>query len=583
VHEESGVAPSRLDFWTTQFAAIARCGRRVEIDLHAKNMPPRTLQAALATGQPVVVSPKYCGEHMGLGYHPASIREAEMTGADELADGDAGLLTGDRTFTRYGYADYLAQDRSWDVRFRIWPGTQRFLLAADPALFRAYARSAAFGGASGIEWTEPLFFKGRLGSGHPQGRCGYADPALTPARDFEKYRHAYRLWGRLAYNPDTDPQVWRRDLRREFGLAAAGIEAALGAASRILPLITLAHAEAADCQVYWPEIYTNVPMAALEAAQPEEIRGGGTFGEVSAFDPQLFQTPAECARDLREGRSDARYTPLEVAQWLRALASRIGAGLAQARGHLQPRAREAMFEAAFRRVEEDVLIQQGIAEFFAAKLASAVLWAIYEGTRSAAAAAAAITRYSEGREAWARMARRAASVYRKDLSYGGGRLGGHWQDRIDAFDQDIIDMRRRSGDALELSGSQSPAAAIRAALSPPARAAVAASHTPARDFQPGEALAITLRLARPDPARVTLLYRHIDQAERWQSQPMQAAGTLHSAQIPAGYTARRFALQYAFEIRDSRGRAARFPGLDADLAGVPYFTVWRPGPAGRHA
>ena len=56
---------------------------------------------------------------------------------------------------------------------------------------------------------------------------------------------------------------------------------------------------------------------------------------------------------------------------------------------------------AFRRVEEDVLIQRGLALFFAGKLRSAVLWRIYVITGNRIAGDAAIVRYTEGRTAWA--------------------------------------------------------------------------------------------------------------------------------------------------------------------------------------
>ncbi|MCU0614349.1 MAG: hypothetical protein MUD09_04610, partial [Desulfobacterales bacterium] len=107
----------------------------VEIDMHAKNMEAETLKSALDTKQPVVVSPKYCGEHLGLPYHTASIREMEMPSENKVTDTGEGLLEGDRRFTRYGYADFLSENRTWDVVFRIWPGTQRFLLNGDPATF----------------------------------------------------------------------------------------------------------------------------------------------------------------------------------------------------------------------------------------------------------------------------------------------------------------------------------------------------------------------------------------------------------------------------------------------------------------
>jgi hypothetical protein len=296
------------------------------------------------------------------------------------------------------------------------------------------------------------------------------------------------------------------------------------------------------------------------------------FGEVSAFDPQLFQTPTDCARELLAAGASPRYTPLEVAQWLADLASQIDAGLTEARSHPQP----AGGPVGFRRVEEDVLIQRGLAVFLAAKLRSAVLWAIYINTGSAQAASEAIARYREGRDAWEKMARRAAHVYRPDLTYGGGRLGGHWLDRITSFDQDIESMRARSKGASRIEIAV-VGAAIRAALSAPARPIVSARHLPAQHFQGGAELTVTLELAQPAPARVRLRYRHVNQGEGWQSEPLSASGAVLRATIPGSYTGKRFALQYYFEIEDGTGRVGLFPGLGAQLAEAPYYVVQRGG------
>jgi hypothetical protein len=572
VHEESGIPTGQPGFWETQFSAIARCGRRVEIDLHAKNMAPQTLQFALATGQPTVVSPKYCGEHLGLPYHPASIRDLEMVGAETLADSGSGLLVGDRTFTRYGYADLLAENRTWDVVFRIWPGTQRFLLNGDPALFSGYSRSASFCGAAGIEWTEPLFFKGRLGSGIAGGRCAYLDSKLSPRRDFEKYLYTYRLWGRLGYDPAANPAVWRRALGKEFGAAALAIEEALALVSRVLPLFTLAHAQAADCQVYWPEIISNMPMADPALPQPDDTRQPRLFGNVSPFDPQLFQSPNECADDLIAGRCSGKYSPLEVAQWLESIADMAAAQISTARAQQGPSASNP----GFRRVEEDVLIQRGLALFFAAKFRSAVLWRLYVQTGHAGAGDAAIARYIEGRDAWAAMATRAAGIYRPNITYGGERLQGHWLDRVSAFDKDIADLRRRRAATYGPAGIVDPVIvdrALKIASETVIRPAVHAQHTPARNFVPGHPLAIILRCSRPTPNRVVFHYRHVNQAERWQSSRLSRADDAFSGEIHGKYTGTRFSLQYYFEVETDSAKTTLFPPLDADLASVPYFCV----------
>ncbi len=576
VHNESGIPKGEEDFWQIQFSAIKDCGRRVQIDLHAKNMTPATLQTALATGLPVCVSPKYCGEHLSLPYHQSAIREREMSPQGSLTDPGTGVLVGDRKFTRYGYADTLAENRNWDVVFRIWPGTQRFLLSGDPATYAGYGRAASFCGAAGIELSEPLHFKGRRGSGLPGGRLAYADESLTPRYDFQKYHYQYRLWGRLGYNPDANPEVWRRSLRQEFGDAALAVEQALAPASRVLTLFTLAHGPSADCVIYLPEMYLNMPMASPDLPQPYgDTLPPKRFGNVSPFDPQLFLSPDECADALLAGQATGKYSPLEVASWLANLAAVAGENITAARRQLGAKASTP----AFRRLEEDVLIQRGLALFFAGKLRSAVLWRIHTRTGHPAAGAAAIAGYVGGRDAWAAMAQRAKSVYRADITYGSNRsLRGHWIDRIPDFDQDIADLRKRLAPPAALTAKVDAAATARAlqvALAPPARPAVTATHTPPEGFRAGQALTLAVTLAAPAPRRVTLHYRHVNQAERWQSLALTATGGSFQGEIPAAYTAHRFPLQYYFEIETAPAAATLHPLLAADLANTPYFVVRR--------
>ena len=49
VHGESGVEEGSYQFWKTVFDGVATCGRKVEIDMHAKGMDQNMIDAALAT------------------------------------------------------------------------------------------------------------------------------------------------------------------------------------------------------------------------------------------------------------------------------------------------------------------------------------------------------------------------------------------------------------------------------------------------------------------------------------------------------------------------------------------------------
>ncbi len=223
VHGESGVPEGSYSFWETVFEGIRSTGRPIEIDMHAKGVDQKMIDIALQTGMPVKLSPKYWAEHMGLGYHQAAIRELEMPREDSPKDSIFAVSNGSRRFLRYGYGDLFKKGRQYGIVFRQWPGTQRVLLWGDPATASAFGRSSHFCGASGMDICEPLYFKGREGSGQPGGRCAYSDTSLTPRFDFEKFTYSYRVWGRLLYNPDALPKCFPSDQTDEQNLSGCQI------------------------------------------------------------------------------------------------------------------------------------------------------------------------------------------------------------------------------------------------------------------------------------------------------------------------------------------------------------------------
>ena len=211
-HGESGVPEQSYPFWKTVFAGITAAGRKIEIDQHAKGIDAEMIGLAQATGMPAAVSPKYWAEHMGLPYHQAAIRPLEMpkpvspaANGAKTAGALMALSNGSRNFLRYGYGDLLREDRKYAVLHRIWPGTQRFLLWGDPLMADAYGRASDFAGSDGVEWMEPLSFKGRKGSGIAGGRTGYTGVISPSARDWEKYLYTYRVWGRGTIIPTQAP------------------------------------------------------------------------------------------------------------------------------------------------------------------------------------------------------------------------------------------------------------------------------------------------------------------------------------------------------------------------------------------
>ncbi len=341
IHGESGVKEGSYNFWKTVFDGVATCGRKVEIDMHSKGITQEIIDIAVDTGMPVNVSPKFWAEHLGLPYHQADIRAFEIPKADQKAEGLLNLSAGSRSFTRYGYADLLKEDRRYGVLHRIWPGTQRLLLWGSPEMSGAYSKAFSFCGSVGAELMEPLSFKGRRGSGIAGGRCAYLDKTLKPKWDWEKYLYSYRVFGRLAYNPDTEPDVWRRYLVKQFDAGAEAVESVLANAFPILPIVLTAHGVSAANNLYWPEIYTNLSIADPDNENPFfDTPSPKVFGNVSPMDPQLFMGINDFADELLKGHHSGKYSPIEYAQWIEDFAEATEKNLAEAKakskGRKQP-------------------------------------------------------------------------------------------------------------------------------------------------------------------------------------------------------------------------------------------------------
>ena len=515
IHGESGVEEGSYDFWKTVFDGVRAAGRKLNLDLHAKGIDQKMIDMALATGNPVTAGTKFWAEHMGLPYHQADIRPNEIPEAGHRDQGLLAQSAGSRSFTRYGYADLMHERRRFGILWRIWPGTERLLVWADPLFAAAYSRAFQFCGSVGVEIMEPLTFKGRRGSGIAGSRTALRNP---PHWDWQHFADTYRVWGRKLYDPNSEVKV----------------DAAMACGSRILPLITTAHMPSAANNNYWPEMYTDQAIAAPGHDEYSDTPSPKTFGNVSPADPQLFYRINDFADNLIAGRRSGKYSPIEVAQWLEDLA------------------------------DEAPPMEAGIGRFFAAKFRAAVLFRLFEKTNDRAALAASVQAYRAARSAWAEMARRAQTEYVADITVGEQTwLRGHWMDRLPAIDNHIAGLEERIASAAD---NGAAAQWIAEATGRPQRPAAGVRHMAPARFTPG----LPLRLqASCEGYSGRLHYRHVNQAERWLSADLKDGG----ATVPAAYTDSPFPLQYYFEFHGAQGAAMLYPGLGPDLAREPYFVV----------
>ena len=578
IHEESGIPQGQYDFWDVLFSAIKNCGRTVEIDLHAKSLKQPLMDSAVRTGMPLKVSPKFAAEHVALGYQQASIREMEMPKTYEInRSGRFDLGKGIRGFLRYGYGDLIQRGHPYELLYRVWPGTQRHLLWGDPVLAAGWSRAASFCGGAGMELFEPLAFKGRSeGSGVPGGRNAYADPTLEPqGGDWRKFEYTYRVLGRTLYNPDTPEEVWLRYLRRDFAQGAQQVQIALSEAGRLLPLVVNAYLPSAANQWYWPELYTHLQIVPGGPAPYYDTPEPLCFGTAASLDPQFFSGAAEHAAALLSNKPTGKYSGLEVAEWLDESVARSNAALTQSRSLVHsPRA------PAFRRMEEDVLIQNALGTFFASKMRAGLFYELFGLSGDPVAGALAVKHLRAARDTWAAMAERAKKVYRLNIAYGDKEdRRGHWIDRLPAIDLDVRNLDAKVKGATQMpAATQSATSALAVAVAKQRRISVNCTHEPPPSFMPGNELKLNLNLSATDiahrPRKVTLFYRHVNQAEHWASQTMAQTGDGYTSAIPATYTDSPFPLQYYFVLSHGEpAEASMYPALGNKFIRQPYFLV----------
>ena len=562
-HYESGIPDGSFGFWGTVFQGVAECGRCVEIDLHAKGISFEQVQMALDTGQPVRVTPKLTAEHQGLPAHQAAMRERERSGRSR------------NSTARYGYSDYLSEDREYGVYYRIWPGKQKILLWADPALAAGYGRHASFCGSLGMEICEPLCFKGRQGTGVSPERRTYADDSLIlKVGDWRKYLYAYRVWGRHLYNPDTNPESYRGFLRSQYGGAALAVEEALGHASRVLPLFTSAHLPAGSAMTYWPEMYTDMAIADTSLRHPYgDTPSPKVFQMVSPLDPVMFSPVNEFVDDFIKNKPHARHSPVDVAHWLDGFATVSQQKIALAQKQVPDAA-----DPSFRRLKIDVAVHNGLGQFFANKLRAAVAYDLYQKRGDADSLRDAIYFYRIARQAWAGIVDQTRGVYVDKLDFGArSSIRGHWADRLPAIDKDLDYteqiLKDKLGESSIILAAPSPVAAQWLKLRP---ATPICKHNVPTQFYPGKPLDIALS-ATGQVKTVKLHYRHVNQVGTYVVESMAGHRGTWRHTIPGEYTDSAFPLMYFFELQDDAGHAWLYPGFEPDLANQPYYAVRRAG------
>ncbi len=444
MHGESGLKPQEMrTFWPDVYRIVNDARPGIRFDARAKNFPDSLIDQAVEMGLNVRITTKYWAEQMGLPFHPTHINRQNQH---------------DR---RHGYADLLRYPRRYKMHWRLWSGgTTRVLLWGDSDYVRRFAESTHLYDGEGFEVNEPLATKMQ---DHPHDEEPFD---LLAARyrycdwEFERYWFFFRLFGRIGYNPDAPPEVWRREFETRFGKGAAPfVERGIQRASRVLPRIVACvfPYRCFPTTRGWPEL------------QP---RGADlpSYAKADVSDTEQFLTVYEAAKLHVAGKDSPKTSPQETSRWFARTAAYVLNQVAEAEKRIGGN-RNREFDSTM----VDLRILANLGRFHSRRLLAALDWASFELAGDLHAFDDAIRREAGAIEAWEAVVAAAGDVYHDDLKFGrrGAGLSGHWKGVLAGLKKSLADLRRK-----------------RRSARPPAKGRSRIAHVPVRRAAPGEDLLI---------------------------------------------------------------------------------------------
>lgn len=192
---------------------------------------------------------------------------------------------------------------------------------------------------------------------------------------WQKMWFAFALWGRLAYDPETSDDLWRRDFRLHYGEAGPALYQATVAASRIAPLMTSYHWNYMNGDWY---VEGSIGSWNTSAEQPRlNYRRYGLYQDIrdyifnNTIDSHYENIPAYVARTLsRQPTPPGMLTPLDVARHLEqdARASMAASAIS---------APNAKYRAEFRDAQMDDEAYSHLGLYYAEKLQGATDLALF--------------------------------------------------------------------------------------------------------------------------------------------------------------------------------------------------------------
>jgi hypothetical protein len=571
VNHESGVGDqvSAEDFWNRCADAVAdtaaETGRPLILDLRAKGLTESMIAHAFSRGLPVEVPTKYWCEHAALPYHLSVMRSEELAQLDNFNHS-----------RRYSYADMLRKPRFYDVIYRLWNyGSTNLFLWGDADYARRFSLSCGLSGSAGFQINTPLSLKYGHEFSHKEKWDTFIKKELRYGKwEDERFWMWYTVFGRLGYNPDTDPSVWRDEFTRRFGAAGESLEQALAAASKIVPLVTAVHMPVHPSLRYWTEMNTGWALFAennLEKPKSYDLVTGITYGSTEPSDQGLFYGIDEYVRDLTAGTFAGKYSPLQYARWLDDLAGETEERLAAAEGKARdPEGPE------YRAMRVDLSMLCDFARYHGAKIRAAYALSLWRTKKEGARLSDALLLLNSAIRFWESLAKTGRENYYHDLDFssaGSTTRRGTWGDLTKELLAD-----RASLEALlksnNVEGQTRPVFSCEPQSLPVEKRRLDARFPGAAAA--GKALDIELGIAGfgESEAPPVLHYRHTNQTEGlFRQTVMSRRGSGYAASIPADYLVPDWDLQVYITVQGPGGGCVMFPGIYHPEYPYPYHVI----------
>ncbi len=383
------------------------------------------------------------------------------------------------------------------------------------------------------------------------------------------------MFGRLGYNPNCNPEVWRRELRHRFGDAASDIEEAYRSASQILPLITATRMPSASEWRWWPEMDTGGPLPEYMRTAPSDTAqfyGIRTWKRTPGWWREVWdEFPPGFVEDAVDGKVTGRWTPPQVCNRLNELAQRTRRSLERAKTKYA-----AKPDAEFRATQLDLRVHAHLAQYHAEKTMAAMHLGFFEVTGDSGRLPIAREHMLKAHSAWLRIVSATDGVYHDNLIFGhskgsprsrGGHYhSGHWKDRLPEIESDLKHLEALLDKHRPIADKYQPFAAEFLPKDLPR-----IEHTPIDSIAVGQDLTIRAKVTSPRPIKqVRLHHRALDQTVDWQRIEMKwLNGDQYEVVIAAKEVDRRRDFMYYIEAIDEAA-GTHFPSWEERQ---PYFVV----------